>query len=118
LLPETAVTAEDRNISVIRSTGAYSWRATLQRVKDARIAGRNHLDRRIEEAASMAVEKVRLPGRRPIWLSVDFGGVSAFPKSLGNDYIYGLHPLFHSAFRKAAVPTGAMISKDFFSVAS
>src|SRR5882762_1424370 len=81
--------------------------------KDARIACRNDLDRRIEEQRQWPVERSDYQGDA-IRLSIDFGGVSAFPKSLGNDYIYGLHPLFQLSLRESCGPHGSHDLEDFF----
>ena len=48
-----------------------------------------------------------------IRLSIDLGSMPALPKGLRNHDIYRLHPLFQLGFAKAAVPTGAIISKTF-----
>src|SRR5208282_5261718 len=85
----------------------------LREFEDARIACRNDLNRRIEEQRQWPVERSDYQGDA-IRLSIDFGGVSAFPKSLGNDYIYGLHPLFQLSFRESCGPHGSHELEDFF----
>src|SRR6202451_2515597 len=85
----------------------------LREFEDAWIACRNDLDRRIEEQRQWTVERSDYQ-RDAIGLSIDLGSVSAFPKSLGNYYIYGLHPLLQLSFRESCGAYGSHDLEDFF----
>src|SRR5208282_523219 len=85
----------------------------LSEFEDAWIACRNDLDRRIEEQRQWSVERSDYQ-RDAIGLSIDLGGVSAFPKSFGNDDIYRLHPLFQLLLREGGGSNRRHNLEDFF----
>src|ERR1700686_1765471 len=77
------------------------------------ISCRKNLDRRVEEQSQWSIERSDYQSDA-IGLPIDFGSVSAFPKSLGNDYVYGLHPLSQLSFRESCGPHGSHDLEDFF----
>src|SRR3984893_9136018 len=86
---------------------------TLGEFEDAWIASRNNLDSGVEEQRQWSIEWPDNQGDA-VRFPIDLGGVSAFPKSLGNDYIYRLHPLFQLSFRESCGPHGIHDLEDFF----
>src|SRR5271168_4632594 len=86
---------------------------TLGEFEDAWIASRNNLDSGVEEQRQWPI-KGAYHQSDAVRLSIDLGGVSAFPKSLGNDYIHGLHPFFQFQLCESRGTYGGHDLEDFF----
>src|SRR6266851_5082544 len=114
LLPVTAVTARGSKYFGTRSSKSLLVGGQpLGEFEYAWISCRKNLDRRVEEQSQWSIERSDYQSDA-IGLPIDFGSVSAFPKSLGNDYVYGLHPLSQLSFRESCGPHGSHDLEDFF----
>src|SRR5580704_19693275 len=86
---------------------------TLGEFEDAWIAGRNNLDSGVEEQREWSIEWPDNQGDA-VRFSIDLGSMSALPKSLGNDYIHGLHPFFQFQLCESRGSYGRHNLEDFF----
>src|SRR5271170_7532781 len=86
---------------------------TLGEFENAWIARRKNLARRVEKQGQWPIERTNHQSDT-VRFSIDLGSMSAFPKSLGNDYIHGLHPFFQFQLCESRGSYGGHDLEDFF----